>query len=141
MGVDVVGVDINEQAVKTISSGAVHIIEPDLDMLVRAAVSTGKLRAVSAPEKAYAFIIAVPTPVATGHTPDLSYIESAARSIAPVLDAGNLVILESTAPVGTGRSSPAGSATCDRIWVFRIRREKEPTSASPTARNAFFPGG
>src|SRR5262249_51619247 len=68
-----------------------------------AAVSTGKLRAVSAPEKADAFIIAVPTPVATGHTPDLSYIESAARSIAPVLDAGNLVILESTAPVGTGK--------------------------------------
>ena len=100
-GIDVIGVDINEGAVKTISAGQVHIIEPDLDMLVRAAVNTGKLRATSTPEKADAFIIAVPTPITDAHAPDLSFIESAARSIAPVLEVGNLVILESTSPVGT----------------------------------------
>ncbi len=100
-GVEVVGVDVNENAVSMINGGKAHIVEPDLDARVKAVVSSGKLRATSTPEKAQAFILAVPTPFKDGGVPDLSYIESAARSIAPQLEKGNLVILESTSPVGT----------------------------------------
>lgn len=98
----VIGVDVNQHAVDTINQGRTHIIEPDLDELVRAAVSSGLLRAVMSPEPADAFIIAVPTPVDhETHAPDISYVESAGRSIAPVLRPGNLIVLESTSPVGT----------------------------------------
>jgi len=100
-GVEVVGVDVNEHAVSMITQGKVHFSEPDLDMLVRAAVMTGKLRAVVTPEAAEAFIIAVPTPLTEDKRPDLSFIDAAAESIAPVLEAGNLIVLESTSPVGT----------------------------------------
>jgi UDP-N-acetyl-D-mannosaminuronic acid dehydrogenase len=99
--IEVVGVDVNEQAVETINRGGVHIVEPGLDMVVRGAVREGFLRATTNPEPAEAFLIAVPTPFkGENHDPDLSFIEAAARSIAPVLNAGNLVILESTSPVG-----------------------------------------
>lgn len=97
----VIGVDINQHAVDTINHGKIHIIEPELDMLVQATVTAGYLRASTKPEPADAFLIAVPTPFTDGHKPDLSYIEAAAHSIAPVLEKGNLVILESTSPVGT----------------------------------------
>lgn len=97
----VIGVDVNQHAVDTINQGKIHIIEPDLDMLVQAVVQQGYLRATTKPEPAEVFLIAVPTPFTDGHKPDLSYIESAARAIAPVLAKGNLVILESTSPVGT----------------------------------------
>ncbi|WP_439114139.1 UDP-N-acetyl-D-mannosamine dehydrogenase [Hydrogenophaga sp.] len=96
----VIGVDINQKAVDTINRGEIHIIEPDLDIVVRSVVSEGYLRATTAAEPADAFLIAVPTPFKGDHEPDLSYIEAAARTIAPVLQAGNLVILESTSPVG-----------------------------------------
>jgi len=96
----VIGVDVSEHAVNTINSGRIHIVEPELDMLVHAAVSEGYLRATLKPEPADAFLIAVPTPFKDGHKPDLSYIEAATRAIAPVLSKGNLVILESTSPVG-----------------------------------------
>lgn len=99
--VEVVGVDVNENAVDTINRGEVHIVEPDLDLVVRAVVKEGYLRATKAPEPAEAFLVAVPTPFkGENHEPDLGFIEAAARSIAPVLQAGNLVILESTSPVG-----------------------------------------
>lgn len=97
----VIGVDVNQHAVDTINQGKIHIVEPELDMLVQAVVSGGYLRATTKPETADAFLIAVPTPFTTDHKPDLSYIEAAALSIAPVLKKGNLVILESTSPVGT----------------------------------------
>jgi len=96
----VIGVDVNPHAVETINRGEIHIIEPDLDMVVHAAVSEGWLRATLVPEPADAFLIAVPTPFRDGHQPDLSYIEAASRAIAPVLKKGDLVILESTSPVG-----------------------------------------
>jgi UDP-N-acetyl-D-mannosaminuronic acid dehydrogenase len=96
----VIGVDVSEHAVNTINSGKIHIVEPELDILVHAAVTEGYLRATLTPEPADAFLIAVPTPFKEGHRPDLSYIESAAKAIAPVLTKGNLVILESTSPVG-----------------------------------------
>lgn len=96
----VIGVDVSEHAVNTINSGKIHIVEPELDMLVHAAVTEGYLRATLTPEPADAFLIAVPTPFKDGHKPDLSYIEAASKAIAPVLAKGNLVILESTSPVG-----------------------------------------
>jgi UDP-N-acetyl-D-mannosaminuronic acid dehydrogenase len=96
----VIGVDVNEHAVATINRGEIHIVEPDLDMLVHAAVTEGYLRAVNSPEPADAFLIAVPTPFKGDHEPDLSYIEAASKAVAPVLRKGNLVILESTSPVG-----------------------------------------
>ena len=100
-GVEVIGVDVNARTVRMLNEGKVPIVEPDLDIAVQAAVMTGRLRAVAAPEPAEVFIVAVPTPFTNGHTPDLSYIEAAAKSLAPVLEKGNLVILESTSPVGT----------------------------------------
>lgn len=96
----VIGVDVNQKAVDTINRGEIHIVEPDLDMVVHAAVTEGYLRATTTPEAADAFLIAVPTPFKDGHEPDLDYIESASKAIAPVLKKGDLVILESTSPVG-----------------------------------------
>jgi UDP-N-acetyl-D-mannosaminuronic acid dehydrogenase len=97
----VIGVDVNQLAVDTINRGEIHIVEPDLDIAVHASVTEGYLRATTQAEPADAFMIAVPTPFrGDDHEPDLSYIEAAARSIAPVLQPGNLVVLESTSPVG-----------------------------------------
>lgn len=100
-GKKVVGVDINARAVETINRGAIHIVEPDLDQVVHAAVTRGDLRATTQPEAADAFLIAVPTPFQADHQPDLRFVQAAAESIAPVLKPGDLVILESTSPVGT----------------------------------------
>lgn len=100
-GTNVIGVDINQHAVDTINQGHIHIVEPDLEALVHEVVRTGKLRATTKPEAADAFLIAVPTPFKGDHEPDLAYVEAAARSIAPVLKKGDLVILESTSPVGS----------------------------------------
>ncbi|MDW9394356.1 UDP-N-acetyl-D-mannosamine dehydrogenase [Sinorhizobium meliloti] len=99
-GVKVIGVDVNQQAVDIINQGRIHIVEPELDMVVHAAVTEGYLRATTTPEPAEAFLLAVPTPFRDGHEPDLSFIEAASKSIAPVLKKGDLVILESTSPVG-----------------------------------------
>lgn len=96
----VIGVDVNPRAVDIINQGKIHIVEPELDVLVHAAVTEGYLRATLTPEPADAFLIAVPTPFVDGHKPDLSYIEQAVKAIAPVLEKGNLVVLESTSPVG-----------------------------------------
>lgn len=100
----VIGVDVNPRAVETINQGEIHIVEPELDIVVHSAVKEGYLKATTVPEPADAFLIAVPTPFkaedGNEHVPDLSYIESASKAIAPVLEPGNLVILESTSPVG-----------------------------------------
>jgi UDP-N-acetyl-D-mannosaminuronic acid dehydrogenase len=100
-GVDVVGVDINPRVVDAVNAGQPYFPEPDLDMLLRAATTLGKLRATAEPQAADAFIIAVPTPFRDDRTPNLDFIDDAADAIAPVLAAGNVVILESTSPVGT----------------------------------------
>ena len=99
-GVNVIGVDVSPRVVETINDGRIHIVEPELAGIVHMAVTAGKLRATLVPEPAEAFIIAVPTPFTEGKEPDLSYIRSACERIAPVLAQGNLVILESTSPVG-----------------------------------------
>ena len=100
-GYDVHGVDVNPRAVETINSGKAHIVEPDLDLLVRAAVQTGKLKAHATPAPADVFVVCVPTPFKGDHEPDLSYVESATRLICPHLKPGDLVVLESTSPPGT----------------------------------------
>lgn len=99
--INVVGVDVNRRAVDIINEGKIHIVEPELDMLVHAAVTEGYLRATVTPEPADAFLIAVPTPFQDDHAPDLSYVRAAAESVAKVLKRGDIVILESTSPVGT----------------------------------------
>jgi len=100
-GVEVVGVDVSQHTVDIINQGKIHIVEPDLDLLVQASVQTRNLRATLQTERADVFMVAVPTPLKGDHQPDLSFIQSAAKAIAPVLESGNLVILESTSPVGT----------------------------------------
>ncbi|MCU1799328.1 UDP-N-acetyl-D-mannosamine dehydrogenase [Pectobacterium polaris] len=96
----VIGIDVNKLAVETINRGEIHIVEPDLDSLVKVAVENGYLQALTKPVPADAFLIAVPTPFKGDHEPDLAYVQAAAASIAPVLKKGDLVILESTSPVG-----------------------------------------
>mgnify|MGYP006082899149 CR=1 FL=1 len=106
-GKNVIGVDVNQETVDIINSGKTHIVEPNLDVSLRKVVIRGKLRAVTKPEPADVFLIAVPTPFLPIKDkndipqPDLSYIEAASKSIALVLKRGDLVILESTSPVGT----------------------------------------
>lgn len=102
-GINIVGLDVNRAAVDKINRGETHIVEPGLDDALRRTVNAGHLRATTLPEPADAFLIAVPTPFlanGTGRDPDLSYVEAASRSIAPVLKKGDLVVLESTSPVG-----------------------------------------
>jgi UDP-N-acetyl-D-mannosaminuronic acid dehydrogenase len=106
-GYNVTGVDVSPEVVETINKGEIHIVEPDLDLLVKSAVNAGKLKASLEPVKADVFIIAVPTPFKDNHVPDLSYVEQASRAIAPFIEKGNLVILESTSPVGTTENSVA----------------------------------
>tara|TARA_B110001450_G_C17662370_1_gene497839 strand:+ start:325 stop:1605 length:1281 start_codon:yes stop_codon:yes gene_type:complete len=116
-GVNVIGVDVNNDIIETINSGSIHIIEPGLDKIVSECVVNGKLRATHTPEEADAFIIAVPTPFKSTDAqipePDLTYIEQACNNIAKVLKVGNLVILESTSPVG------ATEKVCD--WLSKLR--------------------
>ncbi len=102
-GHEVIGVDVKQKAVDTINAGHIHIIESGLEDLVREVVAKGALKAQTSPLEADAFILAVPTPVHEdeGHTPGLEYVDAATQSIAPFVKNGNMVILESTSPVGT----------------------------------------
>jgi UDP-N-acetyl-D-mannosaminuronic acid dehydrogenase len=100
-GYDVLGVDISQDVVDTINRGEIHIVEPDLDILVKSAVNSGKLKASLEPEEADVFFICVPTPFKDNYKPDISYIENATKKIAPYVKKGNLVILESTSPPKT----------------------------------------
>ena len=116
----VIGIDVNQHAVDTINQGKIHIVEPDLDMIVSAAVTEGYLKASTTPESADAFLIAVPTPFLPCEegevpAPDLSYIEAASKAIAPVLKKGDLVILESTSPVGATEQMAA--------WLAQARSD------------------
>jgi UDP-N-acetyl-D-mannosaminuronic acid dehydrogenase len=104
---DVIGIDVNPAVVEKVNRGEIHIVEPDLDGLIQKVVANGRLRAATTPQPADAFVIAVPTPITEDHKPDISYVLSAAQSIAPVLKRGDLVVLESTSPVGTTRKMTA----------------------------------
>ena len=111
--IEVIGVDIDADRVAAINSGVAPMVEPHLDTMVRDAVGSGKLRAQGEPAPADAFIVAVPTPLKEGHAPDISHLQTAAESMAPVLKAGDLVVLESTSPVGTTET------LCD--WLSDLR--------------------
>ena len=103
-GYSVLGVDLNPKAVETINQGRIHIVEPDLDAYVRSAVSAGKLKAFSKPQLADIYIICVPTPFHEGGDipqPNIDYVLAATQSIASLIKGGDMVILESTSPVGT----------------------------------------
>ena len=100
-GYRVRGVDVDARAVATINAGRAHIVEPELDMLVQAAVGTGKLEACATPAAADVFVLCVPTPCGPDHAPDRSHVLAATRSICPFVRPGNLVVLESTSPPGT----------------------------------------
>lgn len=99
--IPVIGVDVNKNVVEIINQGKIHIVEPDLDKLVQDVVKDGFLKAKTKPEAADVFLIAVPTPFKGEHQPDLAYVEAATKSIIPMLAENNLVIIESTSPVGT----------------------------------------
>ncbi len=99
--IPVIGVDVNKNVVDTINQGKIHIVEPDLDLLVHEVVEEGFLKATIKPEPADVFLIAVPTPFKGDHQPDLAYVEAATNSLIPLIEEGNLVIIESTSPVGT----------------------------------------
>jgi UDP-N-acetyl-D-mannosaminuronic acid dehydrogenase len=100
-GYRVYGVDLVENVVDTINRGEIHIVEPDLDSFVRSAVGTGALTAHREPKEADVFILAVPTPLTEDMTPKMEHVWTAARTIAPSLRPGNMVVLESTSPIGT----------------------------------------
>lgn len=100
-GYDVHGVDVVESTVNTINRGEIHIVEPELDTFVKAAVNSGKLKADTTPSEADIFIIAVPTPFHEGFVPNIDYVLSATKAIIPFIKEGNIIILESTSPVGT----------------------------------------
>jgi UDP-N-acetyl-D-mannosaminuronic acid dehydrogenase len=117
-GLSVIGVDTNKNVVNIINSGGIHIIEPELEAVVHEVVRKGLLKASTRPEEADAFLIAVPTPFMGDHEPDLSFVSAAVRSIAPVLKKGDLVILESTSPVGTTEKIAQWLADCRGDLTF-----------------------
>lgn len=100
-GFNVYGVDLSKHVIDTINQGKIHIVEPELDVFVQSAVNSGKLVADFVPRHADVFMIAVPTPFHEGYVPNIDYVISATKSIAPFLKSGNVVILESTSPIGT----------------------------------------
>lgn len=117
--VEVIGIDIRRDVVDRINQGLAHFSEPDLDIILRSVVMSGRLRASVTPEPADAFMIAVPTPTDAEHRPDMQAVNSALRAIAPVLKANDLIVIESTSPVGTTRSAA------------RLIRELRPDLSSP----------
>jgi UDP-N-acetyl-D-mannosaminuronic acid dehydrogenase len=103
-GYSVLGTDLSQHAVETINQGNIHIVEPDLDAFVRSAVTAGRLKAFTTPQRGDIYMICVPTPFHEGEgipQPNLDYVLSATRSIAGFVKPGDMVILESTSPVGT----------------------------------------
>ena len=100
-GIQVVGVDVNPDVVDTINQGKIHIVEPALDNVVKEVVTKGALKASLTPEEGDAFFIVVPTPFKQNHRADISYVESATRTVIPFLKEGNLFVIESTSPVMT----------------------------------------
>lgn len=100
-GVEVVGVDINPKVVEMTNRGKLHIIEPGMEEILQEVVKAGTLRASTEPEVCDVYVVVVPTPFKGNHEPDISYVEAAVRKVIPLLKEGDLVIIESTSPVGT----------------------------------------
>ena len=129
-GYEVHGVDINRHAVESINQGEVHIYEPDLDIMVKAAIQSGQLHVSTEPEEADIFIVAVPTPFQDDHKPNISYVHDATMAIAPYIRPGNLVILESTSPIGT----------TERIvnWILEARTDLSVSETSHSVCNRIY---
>src|SRR5215475_12340721 len=121
----VIGFDINPEVVAKVNQGHAHFREPDLEMLLAAAVKTGRLTAQPTPAEADYFIISVPTPFKDGKRPDLSYVEAGSDAIAPYLRPGCTVILESTSPVGTTERIAARLAAKRKDIVFPDYKNEE----------------
>lgn len=134
----VVGVDVNQHAVDTINQGKIHIVEPELDKIVKTAVEAGNLKAYNKPQPADAFLIAVPTPFKGEHQPDLAYVRAAAESIAPVLKKGDLIILESTSPVGATEQMAEWLAAARPDLTFLSKRANKQISISLIALSAYY---
>jgi UDP-glucose 6-dehydrogenase len=101
-GINITGVDINQNVVEQTNKGHLHIVEPGIEDMLKEVVANGNLHAQTKPEESDAFFIVVPTPFRGGnHEPDISYVESATRMVLPYLREGNLFVIESTSPVGT----------------------------------------
>jgi len=100
-GIEVIGVDINPEVVKSVNSGKVHFSEPGLDKICKKVISNGNLKAYTEPQASDVYVIVVPTPFKGNHEPDVSYVESAVTTVLPYLKEGDLCIIESTCPVGT----------------------------------------
>lgn len=132
-GYKVTGVDINPQVVDSINRGNVHIVEPDLDVLVRSAVNSGNLVAAHEPVPADIFILAVPTPFLADKQPDTRHVDAATRAISAFVAEGNLVILESTVPVGTTESIVART-------LFELRPELQDNVAIAHCPERVLPG-
>jgi UDP-N-acetyl-D-mannosaminuronic acid dehydrogenase len=120
-GIRVIGLDVSSHVVDTINRGSIHIVEPGLESLVREMVAAGRLSATLEPQTSDAFLIAVPTPFKGDHEPDLTYVEAAANSIARVLKKGDLVVLESTSPVGATEQMVGWLATARPDLAFPRR--------------------
>jgi UDP-N-acetyl-D-mannosaminuronic acid dehydrogenase len=103
-GYSVVGVDVKEEVVSLVNQGKIHIVEPDLDQFVKSAISTGLLKAFNHVQLSDVYIICVPTPFHKNTNipePNIDYVLSATKSISSLIKSGDLIILESTSPVGT----------------------------------------
>lgn len=100
-GINVCGVDINPKVVEKTNRGELHIVEPGLQDLLKKAVGSKSLVASTTPVESDVYLIVVPTPFKEKHEPDISYVESATKTVIPFLKEGDLFIIESTSPVGT----------------------------------------
>ena len=100
-GIEVVGVDVNQEVVDTTNSGKLHIVEEGLEELLKEVIASGKFKAYARPQGADAYFIVVPTPFKGNHKPDISFVEAATKMVLPLLKEGDLFVIESTSPVGT----------------------------------------
>ena len=100
-GIQIAGVDVNPEIVKATNEGHLHIVEPEMETMLKEVVADGRLKAFSQPQVADAYFIVVPTPFKENHQPDISFVEAATRSVLPILKDGDLFVIESTSPVGT----------------------------------------
>jgi len=139
-GIDVVGVDVNVDLVKTVGRGEVPLVEPDLAAAVSGAVAMGRLTTSTDTPHADAYVIAVPTPFHEDHSADLSYVRAATEAIAPHLRGGEVLILESTSPPGTTRSVSEWIGTLRPDLTLPHASDGVRTSSSRTAPSGCCPG-
>jgi UDP-N-acetyl-D-mannosaminuronic acid dehydrogenase len=139
-GHEVAGCDINAEAVRLINEGRPHFAEPDLQMLLSAALQTGRLSAATTPAPADAYVLTVPTPFRDGHVPDLAHVDAATDAIAPLLAPGALVVLESTVPVGSTERMAARLAAARPDLRFPAYRGGEADVAIAHCPERILPG-